>query len=292
MQTEKELKQGRIYTASPLPFQGQKRFFVNEFKTALQEFCQGGKITTVIDLFGGSGLLSHTAKRLYPDLTVVFNDYDDFHLRLDAIPETNAILEKIRTIMAGYPKGQKIDPEHRARILDLIREADRRGFVDYISLSGSLLFSANYVQSFEEFDKATLYNRVRQAGFHGDGYLDGVEVVKCDYADLFSRYKGRPDVLFVVDPPYLSTDTASYHSDKYWKLRDYLDVLKVLPGQNYVFFTSDKSSLVELCQWMAENPLEGNPFSRATIKAHQAAPTGHGRYTDMMLYREAFKESA
>lgn len=292
MQTKKEMKQGRIYTASPLPFQGQKRFFVNEFKTALQEFCRDGKITTVIDLFGGSGLLSHTAKRLCPDLTVVFNDYDDFHLRLNAIPETNTILEKIRTIMAGYPKGQKIDPEHRARILDLIREADRCGFVDYISLSGSLLFSANYVQDFGELEKATLYNRVRQTGFHADGYLDGIEVVKYDYTELFARYKGRHDVLFVVDPPYLSTDTATYHSDKYWKLRDYLDVLKVLPGQNYVFFTSDKSQLVELCQWMAENPLEGNPFNRATVKSHHSATTHNTGYIDIMLYRKAFKESA
>lgn len=292
MQRKKEQQTRRIYTTSPLPFQGQKRFFVTEFKAALQEFCRDGKITTVIDLFGGSGLLSHTAKRFYPDLTVVFNDYDDFHLRLDAIPETNVLMEQIRTIMAGYPKGQKIDSKHRAQILDLIREADRHGFVDYISLSGSLLFSAKYVQSLTEFEKATLYNRVRQTGFDAVGYLDGIEIVKCDYADLFDRYKGRLDVLFVVDPPYLSTDTGTYRSDKYWKLRDYLDVLKVLPGQNYVFFTSDKSSLVELCQWMAENPLEGNPFTGAKIKSHYSATTHNTGYTDMMLYREALKESA
>lgn len=292
MQRKKELQTRRIYTASPLPFQGQKRFFVTDFKTALQEFCRDGKITTIVDLFGGSGLLSHTAKRLYPDLTVVFNDYDDFNLRLDAIPGTNALLEQIRTIMAGYPKGQKIDPERRGQILDLTREADRRGFVDYISLSGSLLFSANYVLNMAELEKATLYNTVRQSDFHADGYLDGIEVVKCDYAELFDRYKDRPDVLFVIDPPYLCTDTTSYNSDKYWKLRDYLDVLKVLPGQNYVFFTSDKSQLVELCHWFGENPLKGNPFAGATIKAHRSATTHNGGYTDMMLYRDPLKESA
>lgn len=43
-----------------------------------------------------------------------------------------------------------------------------------------------------------------------------------------------------VDPPYLSTNIGSY-SMGYWRLPDYLDVSKVLTGDWYVYFTSNKS---------------------------------------------------
>ena len=47
------------YVQSPLPFQGQKRRFNVSFKEALNEF----KTAQVfVDLFGGSGLLSHWVK--------------------------------------------------------------------------------------------------------------------------------------------------------------------------------------------------------------------------------------
>lgn len=51
---------GRIFKCAPLPFTGQKRFFVRDFAEVLGRL--GDDIDTVVDLFGGSGLLSHTAK--------------------------------------------------------------------------------------------------------------------------------------------------------------------------------------------------------------------------------------
>ena len=49
----------RNYTQAPLPFQGQKRKFLKDFKSALTEF---SPTATYVDLFGGSGFLSHTVK--------------------------------------------------------------------------------------------------------------------------------------------------------------------------------------------------------------------------------------
>ena len=63
------------YTTAPLPFQGQKRRFKNEFKAALNEFSNNA---TYVDLFGGSGFLSHTVKQHYPDAKVIYNDYDNY----------------------------------------------------------------------------------------------------------------------------------------------------------------------------------------------------------------------
>lgn len=51
----------RNFKCAPLPFMGQKRFFVRDFSEVLGKLKK--EVDTVVDLFGGSGLLSHTAKK-------------------------------------------------------------------------------------------------------------------------------------------------------------------------------------------------------------------------------------
>ena len=80
----------RNYKCAPLPFMGQKRYFLRDFTQVLEMV--SGEIDTVVDLFGGSGLLSHTAKRVLPDCRVVYNDFDRYDRRLAAIGQTNEIL--------------------------------------------------------------------------------------------------------------------------------------------------------------------------------------------------------
>ena len=48
------------YSQAPLPFVGQKRMFASEFRKVLKRFSDR---TVFVDLFGGSGLLSHITKR-------------------------------------------------------------------------------------------------------------------------------------------------------------------------------------------------------------------------------------
>ena len=96
------------------------------------------------------------------------------------------------------------------------------------------------------FEKQTLYNCVRHSNYDVSGYLDGLMIVNYDYKELFNKYKHLDNVVFLVDPPYLSTEVGTYKN--YWRLSDYLDVLNVLKNNSYVYFTSDKSSIVELCE--------------------------------------------
>ena len=44
------------YLSAPLPFVGQKRMFAQKFKEVLKEYPDN---SVFVDLFGGSGLLSH-----------------------------------------------------------------------------------------------------------------------------------------------------------------------------------------------------------------------------------------
>lgn len=276
----------KTYKMAPLPFQGQKRNFVEQYKIALKEFKEEYLIDTVIDLFGGSGLLSHVSKRLYPELRVVYNDFDNFHLRIENVHVTNFLLTSIRTVLVDYPRGKRLTQELSLQILEIIKkEADKGCFIDYITLSSSLLFSANYVLNYESLSSETLYNNVKINDYDVVGFMDGLEIINKDYKYLYDQYKGMKNVLFVVDPPYLSTDTCTYSSDKYWRLKDYLNVLNVLNADNYVYFTSNKSSIIELFEWLEVNYMLRNPFNRAKVNAIYQYTGRTGRYTDLMYYK-------
>lgn len=273
----------KTYSSAPLPFMGQKRRFAAEFTQALKTF---DNITTVVDLFGGSGLLSHLAKRTRPDLRVVYNDFDNYSRRLANVERTNALLNEIRDIVTDVPRDKRLPSETKDKVLWAMKQAENSGFVDYITLSASVLFSGKYATNFEQMQKQTMYNVVRTTGYVCDGYIDGLEVVRKDYRELFAEYAGRKDVVFLLDPPYLSTQAGSYEC--YWKLADYLDVLNVLKGDvSFFYFTSNKSSILELCEWISANLGAQNPFANALRKQHETHLNYHAKYEDIMLYRKA-----
>lgn len=270
----------KSYSSAPLPFQGQKRKFIKDFKEVLKRF---DDITTVVDLFGGSGLLSHVTKRERPDIRVVYNDYDYFCDRLANVKTTNEILSRIRPMMNVVADNKKVPDELRAQILAIVRAYAENGYVDYITLSSSLLFSGKWAKNFQELSKETMYNVMKQSDYCVDGYLEGLEIVHEDYKDLFMRYKDDRNVLFLIDPPYLSTDCVSYKN--YWRLSDYLDVLKLLKGTKYIYFTSNKSQIIELCEWIKENASIGNPFADVEIRTQQNKLNYHTTFTDIMLVK-------
>lgn len=271
------------YLSAPLPFVGQKRMFAKEFIKVLEQFPDNA---VFVDLFGGSGLLSHIAKRQKPNAKVVYNDFDNYRYRLEAIPNTNALLADIRKFAEGIARHKAIDGDARERIFERLEQEQRtNGYIDFITISSSLLFSMKYVSSIEEMRKETLYNNIRKSDYQPcPDYLQGIEVVSCDYKELFEQYKDTPHVVFLVDPPYLSTEVGTYNM--YWRMSDYLDVLRVLKEHAFVYFTSNKSSIVELCEWLGKNQTIGNPFARCRKVEFNATMNYNATYTDMMFYTE------
>ena len=274
----------KLYLSAPLPFVGQKRNFARPFIKVLEQYPDG---TTFVDLFGGSGLLSHIAKNKKPHSKVVYNDYDNYRERLVRIPETNELLSKLREITAGIPRKSPITGEARERVLATIAAHEARyGWVDYITLSPSILFSMKYLLSLDAIRKEGLYNKIRTTDFAPAGdYLEGLTVTSADYREVFAQYKDESNVVFLVDPPYLSTEAGTYRM--YWKLSDYLDVLNVLRDHHFVYFTSNKSSIVELCSWLGRNRDLGNPFAGCNVVEFQAQMNYSSGYTDMMIYNAA-----
>ena len=271
----------KMYLSAPLPFVGQKRMFAKDFIRVLGQFPGS---TVFVDLFGGSGLLSHITKCVRLDAAVVYNDFDNYRRRLANIPATNVLLSDLRRIAEGEPRNKRITGEVCEKMFARIeREEKERGYVDYITLSSSLLFAMRYMLSLEDMRKETLYNNIRQTDYpEAKDYLEGLTITGEDYKEVFKRYKDVPGVVFLVDPPYLSTEVGTYKM--YWRLADYLDVLTVLKGHPFVYFTSNKSSILELCDWIDRNPFIGSPFKNCRKVEFNAHMNYNSKYTDMMLY--------
>lgn len=270
----------KTFSQAPLPFQGQKRKFLKDFKSSLDQF---SPTATYVDLFGGSGFLSHTVKQHLPSAKVIYNDFDGYSYRLENVDKTNAILHDIREITKDLPDTGRITDLYKEKIIDRINQ--EKGFVDCITISSSLLFSMNYVTEKEQFAKQTFYNNVKQADYFVEGYLDGVDRVKKDYRDLFAEYRNKKNVVFLIDPPYLSTDVSTYNKKDYWKLADYLNVLKCIEDSAYFYFTSDKSQIIELCDWMELNGYCKNPFDGSITVTKGTQLSHNSRYNDIMIYK-------
>lgn len=273
----------KLYLSAPLPFVGQKRMFAKEFIKVLEKFPDG---VTFIDLFGGSGLLSHITKHCKPNSHVVYNDFDNYRQRIENIPRTNRLIADIRNIVGDtIPRHKPITGELKERIFRRITEEQKTGFVDFITLSSSIMFSMKYRLDVPSMRKEALYNNIRKEDYpECPDYLEGLDIVSCDYKLLFAKYKDNANVVFLVDPPYLSTEVGTYRMN--WRMSDYLDVLNVLNGHSYVYFTSNKSSIIELCEWIGRNVGIGNPFKDAQRREFHQHMNYSSSYTDMMLFKK------
>ena len=141
-----------------------------------------------------------------------------------------------------------------------------------------------YATNYDQLSKETMYNCVRKSGYeHADDYLIGVDIVCMDYKQLFNRWNHIEGVVFFIDPPYLSTDCSTYSN--YWRLANYLDVLQTLQGTNYFYFTSNKSSILELTEWMSKNLGADDPFAGSTREYMNVKLNHNAGYTDIMLYK-------
>lgn len=155
----------KTYLSAPLPFVGQKRMFARKFMKVLEQYPES---TVFVDLFGGSGLLSHITKRCKPEATVIYNDFDNYHKRLENIPRTNRLIADLRAMVGNsVPRHKTITGELRERIFSrILQEEHETGYVDFITLSSSLMFSMKYKLNVPEMRKEALYNNIRN-GVHG-----------------------------------------------------------------------------------------------------------------------------
>lgn len=249
-----------ILKKSVLPFRGNKRIWYNKFKEIINNLEYEN--LTVVDVFGGSGLLSHWVKQLKPNYQVIYNDFDNFTQRLEHMNETEMIRKRLREIIDNNTEVTHNDKKPLNKTCyDLIRKelikikSDYPDFVDCITISSWLCFSARKTDNLDDIlNEKNYYERTPKNELKRNDYLNDVEVIHKDasnpeeFINYINSVKQNENVIYILDPPYLYTEASGYTSNK----KEYFD-LKANINLFYwfihkipcLFFTSNKSGLIE-----------------------------------------------
>ncbi|MCO6546880.1 MAG: DNA adenine methylase [Gilliamella sp.] len=229
------------YNKAPLSFQGQKRNFIKLFNEQIKKLCGDGSGWTIVDVFGGSGLLSHNAKYTCRNARVIYNDYDNYSNRLANISKTEEIRKDLLSLVTEYKQKERIKENTKEKIIEYLKS--KADSLDYITISGYLLFSGNTATSLKNFESSALYNRVTVTPLNCDDYLAGVEVTHLSFEKLMQK-EFTGNVLYLLDPPYINTQQG-YHKDAYFGLLDQMKLFGLMKAP-FIYFTSDKSEIVDV----------------------------------------------
>ena len=241
----------------PLSFIGNKSKFRKKFIEILERDFNDKYI--YVDLFGGSGYLSYVVKNIFPNATVIYNDYDNYLDRVKHISDTNKILQDINEIFNedNLKRSEKANTDTKIKVMDLLEDKISKGeFVDINTITSQILFSGNSTKDFEAFKNATLYNRINKKPLdekQAEEYLkvfDDVEITHCDYMELYNKYKDEDNVVLLIDPPYLDTKCDTYNMS--WEYIDFIKVLGILRHNLWFYFTSNKTKIYELLKYFDE----------------------------------------
>ena len=193
----------KTYTHAPLPFIGQKRRFVKPFKALLNDYISNdGTGWTILDAFGGSGLLAHAAKRTKPAARVIYNDYDGYAERLAHIADTNRLRHIIDGLTSHLPRNKPIPPADRERVRQAIRDFD--GYLDLDCLGSWLLFSGKQAPDLDWLLRVDLYHALRRNDYpQADDYLHGLEITRATRCCCRNTWATRAACWYLTRPMFV-----------------------------------------------------------------------------------------
>ncbi len=232
----------KTYKKAPLPFIGQKRNFLKHFIPLLQQnIPDDGAGWTIVDVFGGSGLLAHTAKRTLPKARVVYNDFDGYAERLRHIADTERLRRQCLAIVGTAGKDNRLSDDTKARLIAAIETFN--SFVDVQTLASWFLFSGKQAKDWADLKSKIWWNGIAKSPYaEAADYLDGLEIRHQCFTKLLPECAGQTKTLLLLDPPYVSTAQGAYANEQYFGMVQFLKLAdKIKPP--FVFFSSTKSEL-------------------------------------------------
>lgn len=274
----------KAYNKAPLPFVGQKRMFLKAFRTVLDNVPNDGEGWTIVDVFGGSGLLAHTAKTHKPKATVIYNDFDGYAERLNYIDDINRLRHLVFDKTKHLPRNKKIDNDCALELIKTIEFFD--GYIDMRCISNWLLFSGKHANSIDELKKHTLYNTIRTRDCeNADGYLADIVITSQSFDELMPQYQNTPNTLLLLDPPYVCTEQKSYGLDKYFGMTKFLRLMKLVRPP-YLFFSSTRSEMLDYMDYLKDcEPDTWERIGKFEKLSFNTYISHNAVYEDNMIYR-------
>lgn len=297
----------KLLFKAPLAFLGQKRNWIrylpNLCSDKLLDNNSFGKYSnsTWVDMFGGSGLLSHNLKLLMPRANVIYNDFDGYtnYLTEESIQILLEINSQIRVVLKKYekyPKAIKLSDDDAQSIRTVIDayynyygdKLYRRQVYSWIVFSAAMMDSIETIARKEKF-----WHRGRNggAGSHFEkhianwrNYLKGVNILKhVDFKILLDKYKNDKNVVLIADPPYLNTTQGDYKGGFNKEQFDYL-IDNLRPP--FIAFSSSKN---ELCNILKERYPKAQIENKNIFIARGKSGGAHQKvsdvkYTDQMIF--------
>ncbi len=274
------------YTQAPLPFIGQKRRFLTDFKTILNQcIADDGDGWTIVDVFGGSGLLAHTAKCSKPQAHIIYNDFDGYAIRLQNIKYTNHLRKIIFDLTQHVPRNHKLPENVKNQVQAALKSFD--GFVDIHSVASWLLFSGQQPTDFHDLIfNHTYFNNVRLSDYpSADSYLNGVEVVSKPYHKLLPEFQNNSKVLLVLDPPYVCTAQGAYRNETYFGMVEFLKLMRLVRPP-FIFFSSTRSEFLDYLDLVIGYKLDGWERFAGYRKINvQVCLNKNAHYEDNLVYK-------
>ena len=271
------------FNQAPLPFVGQKRNFLKNFCHVLNDnIPDTGKGWTIIDVFGGSGLLAHHAKMTKPDARVIYNDFDHYMERLNNIEDINRLRRILLTTIGDIPFRKRLDNKTKDLVLNEIKNF--KGYIDIASLQTWLLFSGRQINSLDQLFNKSLWNRIRKTDYpNATGYLNNVEIISKSFDLLLPDFVNHNKTLLILDPPYLFTDQTNYLRNSSYFGQVEFRKLMALISPPFIYFSSDKTRIKDCFNFLIEqNDERFINYECINIKA----PISHNMtYQDNMIFK-------
>lgn len=289
----------KLLYKAPLPFLGQKKNWIRYFplffqQNLLNNFNPNDYI--FLDMFGGSGLLSHNLKLLMPTAEVVYNDYDNYtrFFRKESLNVMKNLHSDLINIAGDQIRingaVQKIPVDKGEKIVKVINDyVDKyNDLINFRQLGSWLLFSAQAFEKIKGFYSNNLYNRIsKQFPDVSDDYLKGLTIEHLDFRELYQKYSTRNKKLFLIcDPPYIATDSGNYRD--WFILTDFLELMDICEKETFIMFSSDKSEFKHFVDYHKKKYKNESAFNGVKLfleqKTHLATSFLNHKYYDQMFY--------
>ena len=247
-----------LITKPPLPFIGNKGKWIK----LLYEYFKDNKVlklnknVIIVELFGGTGLLSILFKQLYPDNVVIYNDYDHYVDIVKDIDKIDALRMKLYNYVnneCNYYKAQKItNTNHINHIMNLVKHSglDLNNPKILNPVSSWLMFNGRLFN----LKAKELYHKIPENSYiqKAEKYMEelkGIKIIHRDYKQVIDEFKNK-NVFYILDPPYLSTSLTFYKNNNYWLLKDTINLIEVCINNKSILFESNKSEIDALLEYI------------------------------------------